>query len=323
LHFELPELFLGGTKEGDEGLTDIDSLLQKTSRTFALTIPCLPRPTRDEVGIAYLLFRIIDSFEDGVLWPAARRIDALTGFASVLDRGSAASRADAERWTRDPPLAHAGYQELLARTPEVLAAFETLRPEARRILRAHVARSAEGMAGFVARSEPDGRLVLETIDDLRDYCYAVAGIVGEMLTELYVLGRPPLARVAQDLGRRAAAFGEGLQLVNILKDARPDAAEGRTFLPTRAPLAAVFARARADLAAAGEYVEILREGGAEQGLVTFNAFIAKLATANLQLLRDQGLGAKLTRATVARIAAEVASEATAPRPAVVRAYAAD
>jgi farnesyl-diphosphate farnesyltransferase len=304
-------------------LTDIDSLLQKTSRTFALTIPCLPRPTRDEVGIAYLLFRIIDSFEDGVLWPAARRIETLTHFASLLDRPAQQSRAQAEAWTREPPLAHVGYQELLARTPDVLAAFETLRPEARRILRTHVARSAEGMASFVARAEPDGRLVLQTIDDLRAYCYAVAGIVGEMLTELYVLGRPPLERVAPDLVRRAAAFGEGLQLVNILKDARPDAAEGRTFLPVHAPLAAVFVRARADLAAAGEYVEILREAGAEQGVVAFNAFIAKLATANLQLLRDQGLGAKLTRAMVARIAAEVASGVVAPRPAAVRAYAGD
>ena len=102
---------------------------------------------------------------------------------------------------------------------------------------------------------------LDTIDDLRAYCYAVAGIVGEMLTELFLLGRPSLARVASELRSRAAAFGEGLQLVNILKDARPDAAEGRTFLPRLAPLAEVFALARKDLAAAAAYVELLRARG--------------------------------------------------------------
>lgn len=299
-------------------MTDIESLLQKTSRTFALTIPCLPEPTRAEVGIAYLLFRIIDSFEDAVLWPPALRIEALRQFTELLDRPAAESRPLAEAWTREPPLVHAGYQELLAHTPFVLGQLEALRPEARAILRTHVARSAEGMAGFVRRIGPEGGLQLETVEDLRAYCYAVAGIVGEMLTELFLLGRPPLARVAKDLRARAADFGEGLQLVNILKDARPDAAEGRTFLPSAAPLAEVFALARKDLASAATYIDLLRQGGAESGLVAFNAFICKLATANLQILRDQGLGAKLTRVTVAKIAAEIAAGLGA-RPAPVEA----
>ncbi|HSS39982.1 MAG TPA: squalene/phytoene synthase family protein [Polyangia bacterium] len=287
-------------------MSDIEILLQKTSRTFALTIPCLPQPTRDEVGIAYLLFRIIDTFEDAVLWSPEKRLQALADFIHVLDGPASASQALADEWTRNPPLIHDGYQELLARTPYVLERFEALRPEVRQILRTHVARSAEGMASFVRRVQPEGRLQLDTIADLRAYCYAVAGIVGEMLTELFVQGRESMQRVAPELRSRAAAFGEGLQLVNILKDARPDAMEGRTFLPRQAPLREVFALARQDLADAAAYVDLLREGGAEPGLVAFNAFICKLAAANLQILRDQGLGAKLTRLTVAKIAAEVA-----------------
>jgi farnesyl-diphosphate farnesyltransferase len=295
-------------------LSEIEDLLQKTSRTFALTIPCLPQPTRDEVGIAYLLFRIIDTFEDAVLWPPALREKALHEFVGLLERPPAESEALVASWTREPPLEHAGYQELLAHTPYVLEQYQALRPEARAILRTHVARSADGMAAFVAKIEPGGKLQLDTIQDLRAYCYAVAGIVGEMLTELFLLGRPSLGRVAGDLRSRAAEFGEGLQLVNILKDARPDAAEGRTFLPRQATLAEVFALARKDLAAAGAYVELLRDGGAESGLVAFNAFICKLASANLQILRDQGLGAKLTRTTVVKIAAEIASGLTSTRP---------
>ena len=297
-------------------MSDIETLLQKTSRTFALTIPCLPQPTRDEVGIAYLLFRIIDTFEDAVLWEPDRRRQALSQFITLLDGPAAASEPLAQEWTRDPPLIHAGYQELLSHTRLVLERFEALRPEVRQILREHVARSAEGMAGFVARVKPEGRLQLETIADLRDYCYAVAGIVGEMLTELYLVGRPSMASVAPELRKRAAAFGEGLQLVNILKDARPDAAEGRTFLPQQAPLAEVFALARRDLADAAAYVDLLRDGGAEPGLVAFNAFICKLAAANLQILRDQGLGAKLTRMTVAKIAAEIAASLGVEAPKV-------
>jgi len=60
----------------------------------------------------------------------------------------------------------------------------------------------------------------------------------------------------------------------------------------------------------------LRQGGAEPGLVAFNAFICKLASANLQILRDQGLGAKLTRLTVAKIAAEIAASLGVETPKV-------
>ena len=49
-------------------MIDVNDLLVKTSRTFALAIPLLPEPTRREVGLAYLLFRIADTFEDATAW---------------------------------------------------------------------------------------------------------------------------------------------------------------------------------------------------------------------------------------------------------------
>ncbi|HZD06425.1 MAG TPA: squalene/phytoene synthase family protein, partial [Longimicrobiales bacterium] len=45
-------------------MADLGRLLDRTSRTFALNIPLLPQPTRREVTVAYLLFRIADTFED-------------------------------------------------------------------------------------------------------------------------------------------------------------------------------------------------------------------------------------------------------------------
>jgi len=58
-------------------MATLDDLLEKTSRTFALSIPMLPEPTRRHVGIAYLLFRIADTFEDAARWPRDRRLAAL------------------------------------------------------------------------------------------------------------------------------------------------------------------------------------------------------------------------------------------------------
>ena len=286
-------------------MSEIDDLLQKTSRTFALTIPFLPAPTRAEVELAYLLFRIIDTFEDARLWHPQRRIDTLRRFGDLLEREPAASEALANECAKDPPVTHEGYLELLAKMPFVLGAFAGVRAPARASVRKHVIRSAERMVGFIRRCDNDGKLALNTLDELSDYCYSVAGIVGEMLTDLYLLGRPELDHAAAELRAGAAEFGEGLQLVNILKDAQRDEEEGRTYLPKHATLEEVFALADRDLATAARYVECLRRAGAEPGIIAFNAAISKLATANLEILRTRGLGAKLSRLDVARIQAEV------------------
>jgi 15-cis-phytoene synthase len=64
----------------------------------------------------------------------------------------------------------------------------------------------------------------ETFEDLRNYCYHVAGAVG--LCCLYVFGfsDPQAPELAEKLG---IAF----QLTNILRDVREDQAMGRTYLP--------------------------------------------------------------------------------------------
>jgi farnesyl-diphosphate farnesyltransferase len=284
-----------------------DDLLIKTSRTFGLAIPLLPEPTRTEVKLAYLLFRIIDTFEDATHWVPSRRAAALHEFVALMnDPPREPARRLAEDCVRDPPVDREDYLELLAKIPLVLAEFQLLSPEARGHIASHVARTAEGMTAFTARINGSGTLQLVTLQDLRDYCYMVAGIVGEMLTELYLLGRPSLASVGPDLRRWAPSFGEGLQLVNILKDAGPDAAEGRIYLPQEARLDEVFALAHADLQVAAGYTDVLRVAGAPRGLVAFNALIMRLAVASLDVLRSHGLGSKLTRLQVASIIAQVA-----------------
>src|SRR3954453_3806448 len=83
---------------------DLEQLLIATSRTFALAIPLLPEPTRREVTVAYLLFRIADTLEDAAAWPAGRRAEALERFSRLLGRpGSGEIREEARRWAREVP----------------------------------------------------------------------------------------------------------------------------------------------------------------------------------------------------------------------------
>jgi farnesyl-diphosphate farnesyltransferase len=287
-------------------MANLDDLLVKTSRTFALTIPLLPEPTRREVTIAYLLFRIADTFEDASHWPRERRIEALGRFADLLEaddlRGAVLAAGGGDRdWSAGQASTHQGYVELVSELPAVLEAFASLRAPARQGIRTHTARTARGMAEFVARTGEDGTLVLRDVADLQSYCYVVAGIVGEMLTGLFVLGRDALGPLAPYLHARAARFGEALQLVNILKDAADDAREGRRYLPPRVERAEVFELARRDLDASAEYVHALQRAAAPRGLVEFTALPVLLARATLDRVEAAGPGAKLSRPEVASI----------------------
>jgi farnesyl-diphosphate farnesyltransferase len=284
-------------------MADLEDLLLRTSRTFALSIPHLPEPTRREVTLAYLLFRIADTFEDAPDWRREEKITALEQFGRLLDgpeRGPEITAA-ARRWRDEVPCSQEGYRDLLAEVPYVLESFFALAPEAVELIREHTRRTLSGMAGFVARGTDRGELALSDLDDLRAYCYVVAGIVGELLTDLFVLGRPELAQVADALRLRSPLFGEGLQLVNILKDSASDALEGRRYLPEGPEAevrAKVMAMARRDLEAAVEYVLDLQRAGTDRGLVAFNALPVLLARATLDRVEEAGPGSKLTRREV-------------------------
>jgi farnesyl-diphosphate farnesyltransferase len=278
-------------------MANLDALLEKTSRTFALSIPMLPEPTRRHVSIAYLLFRVADTFEDAALWTRPKRLAALDDLAKLLETPGGET-VSAGRWLRDAPVAHAGYLELLRETPAVMEAYWSVPSPARAVVRRDLLRTVSGMAGFVRRGDVRGNLRLDSLRELRDYCYVVAGIVGEMLTELFLLDADVLAPFASRLRRRSRFFGEALQLVNILKDAGSDATEGRVYLPGGVERADVFARARRDLDIASAYVATLQLAGAPEGFVAFTGSPAVLARASLDRIESGAPGAKLTRAEV-------------------------
>ena len=299
---------------GENAAARLEELLGRTSRTFALSIPELPEPTRREVTVAYLLFRIADTLEDATRWTPERQFDELVRLAGLLARPSRdAARQMARDWLEDPPLASAAYLELLAELPAVLAALESLAPPARDPVRAHTLRTIDRMASFARRSRP---LQLRDIPDLRDYCYAVAGIVGEMLTELFLLGSPALEAIAPSLRAEAAGFGEALQLVNILTDSSSDVSEGRSYLPGGVGRDEVLVLARGDLESAGSYVRRLQDAGAPRGVVAFTALPVLLAWKTLECVEQRGPGAKLTRGEVAAIAQSLDAALDQDRPAV-------
>jgi farnesyl-diphosphate farnesyltransferase len=63
------------------------------------------------------------------------------------------------------------------------------------------------------------------------YCYYVAGVVGEMLTELFCDHCTDLTHHKAEMMRLAVSFGQGLQMTNILKDIWDDRVRGACWLP--------------------------------------------------------------------------------------------
>jgi farnesyl-diphosphate farnesyltransferase len=66
---------------------------------------------------------------------------------------------------------------------------------------------------------------------LDTYCYHVAGVVGEMLTELFCAHRESVDAHRPALEARAVSFGQGLQMTNILKDIWDDKTRKVCWLP--------------------------------------------------------------------------------------------
>jgi farnesyl-diphosphate farnesyltransferase len=283
-------------------MADFDYLLSRTSRTFGLAIPLLAAPLRHEVTLAYLLLRIADTLEDAACWEPPRRAAALRALEALLvwPRDAEARRL-ASDWQRPVPCHDPACRELLQHMPAVVAAARRLETPVRQIILDHARRTAGGMAQFVRQCDAAGRLRLQTLDELRRYCYAVAGIVGEMLTALFVCRAPQLLPAQEALRREAPLFGEALQLVNIVKDAADDARDGRVYLPPGWPRQRIFELARDDLRRAACYTEVLRAHGAPADYVAFTAFPAQLADLALDAVERHGPGAKVPKQQVAAL----------------------
>lgn len=202
--------------------------LEGVSRTFALAIPQLPPDLRDAVGNAYLLCRVADTIEDDPGLPAAGK----SRFADALV-AAVAEGAGEGRWVTDladalSPRTAAAERDLVANLPRVVRHARAQTPGTRRAVLRCLETMTAGMAEFQGGSPGAG---LPGIADVDRYCYHVAGVVGEMLTELFAGHVPAIAARKAEMLPLAVSFGMGLQKTNILKDVWADGARGACWLP--------------------------------------------------------------------------------------------
>jgi farnesyl-diphosphate farnesyltransferase len=191
------------------------------------------------VTCAYLLCRIADTIEDEPGLSPPETLAFLQRLSGVLGgQGDAKALArEIEQRLTDRTLATE--RDLVSNLERVLGVMSRLNETQRAAIRRCVELMCRGMPRFQFGASLKG---LARSSDMDEYCYYVAGVVGEMLTELFCDYSTEIARNRAALSAKAASFAQGLQMTNILKDVWEDRSRGACWLPQD-----VFSRYGVDL----------------------------------------------------------------------------
>jgi farnesyl-diphosphate farnesyltransferase len=244
----------------------LNALLKDVSRSFYLTLRILPAAIREPIGLAYLLARATDTIADTDLVPVDRRLQALNALRrrilgeepAFLDLSDLACRQGNPAISRSgiglsSPLSNTSPQSgaaepvrvvgqgargeriLLERIEDVLAGLARVSTSDQERVRDVLTTITGGQELDLKRfgeAGPNRIVALRTDRELDDYTYRVAGCVGEFWTRMcrvHLFPEDPVDEV--QLFANGVRFGQGLQLVNILRDLAADLRLGRCYLP--------------------------------------------------------------------------------------------
>lgn len=172
---------------------ECERITRTEARNFAYGIRLLPPDKRAALSAVYAFSRRIDDIGDGPR-PDDEKLQLLA--AARADLSALEARPD------DPVLV--ALADAAARFPLPVGAFGEL---------------IEGV-------ELDVRgATYTTVDELVHYCRCVAGSIGRLSLGVFTAADMAVASPLAD------TLGLGLQLTNILRDVREDAALGRVYLP--------------------------------------------------------------------------------------------
>ncbi|MDR6226860.1 phytoene/squalene synthase family protein [Desmospora profundinema] len=220
---------------------DAMDMLRATSRTFFIPISRLPADLKEAVTSAYLCMRAIDEIEDHPQLPSEAKVTLLRSISETLQKPFTADELVA-------PLKP--YQSLLPEVTLRMGEWAQLAPESvQPEVYSRTAVMAEGMAGWVIKGWQ-----VRTEEDLDDYTFYVAGLVGLLLNDLWKWYDGTEAD--EDL---AVGYGRGLQAVNIIRNREEDLSRGDVdFYPDGWQAEDMFQYARRNLAMADAYTDSIQ-----------------------------------------------------------------
>jgi 15-cis-phytoene synthase len=183
-------------------------ITRKAAKNFYYAFLALPRRKREALCAVYAFMRRCDDITDDATLSLSERRQKLDTWLDALHRAQQGQPTD------DPILLALTDAQRRYGIPAGL--LDEL---------AHgTAMDVEGNAG-AAPDIPSGVTVqYATFDELRQYCYSVASVVGLVCIHVFGYRDPGAESLAENCG---LAF----QLTNIIRDVKEDAALGRIYLP--------------------------------------------------------------------------------------------
>jgi 15-cis-phytoene synthase len=201
-------------------------IARSAAKNFYYGFLVLPARKRNALSAVYAFMRHADDISDDPTIPAEQRREKLEEWISALRHV-----IDGER-TDDPVLFALADSQKRFKIP--LELLEKL-----------VRGTEMDLPASSSHRSPSAspQLQYETFDQLYDYCYHVASVVGLVCIRIFGYRDPRAEKLAEETG---VAF----QLTNILRDVKEDTALGRVYLP------------REDFARLGIEVHALTDGSA-------------------------------------------------------------
>ena len=216
-------------------------VLKATSRTFYIPISHLTKGLQEAVASAYLCMRAIDEIEDHPELPSSTKSDLLLSVSQILQRKP--FNEDELKELFEP------YQSILPKVTLQLGNWiKVCPPTILESILNSTATMAKGMAEWVRK---DWQIKNE--EDLDQYTYYVAGLVGVMLSDIWRWYDQ--TETDENL---AIAFGRGLQAVNILRNHDEDKTRGVSFVPEGWEVKEMFAYAERNLELADLYIKDIK-----------------------------------------------------------------
>ena len=188
--------------------------LDKVSRSFSFCINELSSPAKEWVALSYLLLRIVDTIEDSSWLNEKEQYEAFQHIKLFLKKPP--SEKKFLSWlSRFPEQLPASEQALLADLPLLLLDINQLPFEIKQALIQTTHQMIDGMIHFVFWSQKHGSLS-DSLITTNQYCFFVAGIVGELLSFIFTYLIPDF-QLTRAVLNQSIHFGLFLQKINLLK----------------------------------------------------------------------------------------------------------
>jgi farnesyl-diphosphate farnesyltransferase len=208
-------------------------LLRAVSRSFYLSLRILPAALRDPLSLGYLLARATDTIADTAEPPVELRINALRVLAAAIQEKDAGEAVKRLPETFAPLQTDSAERMLIEKLPVLLEWLGELTPSDRAEVQAVLVKINRGQMLDLQRFGGGGEIrALATAAELDEYTYLVAGCVGEFWTQLCFAHLQKFAdRPEAEMREFGVRYGQGLQLINIFRDAGNDLRQGRCYFP--------------------------------------------------------------------------------------------